>query len=455
MRKRTNTLLNDGTFNRNKVNNIKRFYKEGEFTLKDTTAILFHYSHSAFIYKALNSLKNIESRVKSIIVLQERRMSPIKWSKKLEIVISDGNDNGNLLNDMIGNVTTPYVIFLHEEDYLSPTVHPDTLILPNTKSVLGTYYYNRNIVIEFPVFIRTSLLKQEKLLPLTQLPFRESFLPAWFASIEPGQIIMKENLIRQSSMNRSATTIEKESIMQKYQKPVHKSKQLTISVVIATYNMEKYIETAVVSCLLQTEMFDQILIMDDGSTDGSDQKLEQLANEKQVKIFHKKNEGKAKALNELLPHVTSDFILELDADDWLDADACSVIKKHLSNLPEEVAVLYGNLRKWKQKTKDILFKTTSKGVVIKEIAALLSYQFPLGPRIYKTSILKEEGGFPVLDFEDGRLYEDVSVLHQLLKKYSFCYKDFTVYNVREHQKSITKNNESKWQTFLQMLKSQK
>ena len=70
-------------------------------------------------------------------------------------------------------------------------------------------------------------------------------------------------------------------------------------------------------------------------------------------------------------------------------------------------------------------------------------------------MLKEEGGFPVLDFEDGRLYEDVSVLHQILKKYPFCYKDFTVYNVREHQKSITKNNESKWQTFLQMLQSKR
>src|SRR5699024_1183956 len=101
MRKRTNTLLNDEKITRNKVNNIKRFYKEGEFTLKDTTAILFHYSHSAFIYKALNSLKNIESRLKSIIVFQEQRMSPIKWSKKLETVISDGNDNGNLINDKI------------------------------------------------------------------------------------------------------------------------------------------------------------------------------------------------------------------------------------------------------------------------------------------------------------------------------------------------------------------
>src|SRR5699024_9839487 len=148
---------------------------------------------------------------------------------------------------------------------------------------------------------RTSLLKQEKLLPLTQLPFRESFLPAWFASIDPGQIILKENLIRQSSMNRSATSIEKESIMQKYQKPVDKSKQITITAGNATYNMEKYIETGVVSCLIQTEMFDQIQIMDDGSTDGSNQKLEQVANEKQVKIFHKKNEGKAKALKEMLP----------------------------------------------------------------------------------------------------------------------------------------------------------
>src|SRR5699024_11559 len=182
----------------------------------------------------------------------------------------------------------------------------------------------------------------------------------------------------------------------------------------------------------QNEMFDQILIMHDGSTDNSDKKLKKLANEKQVKIFHKKNEGKAKALNELLPHVTSDFMLELDADDWLDPDACSVIKGHLSNLPEEVAVLYGNLRKWKQKTEDVLFKTTSKGVAIKEIAELFSYQFPLGPRIYRTSILKEEGGFPILDFEDGRLYEDVSVLYQLLKRYPFSYKDFTVYNVREH-----------------------
>src|SRR5699024_11013039 len=132
MRKRTNTLLNDGTYNRNKVNNIKRIYKEGEFTLKDTTAILFHYSHSAFIYNALNSLKNIESRVKSIIVLQERRISPIKWSNKIETVILNGNNNGNLINDLICNVMTAYVIILHVEDYVCQTVHPDSLILPTT-----------------------------------------------------------------------------------------------------------------------------------------------------------------------------------------------------------------------------------------------------------------------------------------------------------------------------------
>src|SRR5699024_6376144 len=211
---------------------------------------------------------------------------------------------------------------------------------------------------------------------------------------------------------------------------------------------------AVTSCVLQNDAFDQILIMDDGSTDASFQKLKRLEDTVQIKVFHKKNEGKAKALNALLPYVTSDFVLELDADDWVDPDACSIIKKHFSRLPEEVAVLYGNLRKWKQRKEDVLFKGISKGLEIKETSALLSYPFPLGPRIYRTASLIKEGGFPVIAFEDGRLYEDVSVLYQLLKEYPVCYKNFTVYNVREHKQSITRNNDAKWHDFLTILKSE-
>src|SRR5699024_11280245 len=59
----------------------------------------------------------------------------------------------------------------------------------------------------------------------------------------------------------------KKSDMQQYK---------TISVLISTYNMEQYLETAIFSCLLQNEPFDQILIMDDGSTDNTHQQLKRL-----------------------------------------------------------------------------------------------------------------------------------------------------------------------------------
>lgn len=425
------------------------------YILQDTTAILFNYSDQATIYKALNALKSIDAKLKSIIVLQAQKMPPVIWFKKLKVMTQSNNDYGQLLNEVISQLKTPYVLFLHDTDYLSPTVQPDSLKLPDKKSVLGTFHHSRNIVIHHPVLVRTSLLKKEPFLLINQLPFQEALLPAWLANVESQQQVIKENLIRKSRINRSVNTLQKERIMEKYYlKKSDMQQYKTISVLISTYNMEQYLETAIFSCLLQNEPFDQILIMDDGSTDNTHQQLKRLEKEKRVNVFHKKNAGKARALNELLPHVTSDFILELDADDWLDPDACSVIKKHLSDLPEEVAVLYGNFKKWKQTDRGVLFKKVAKGVAIRETADLLSYRFPLGPRVYRTSMLKKEGGFPVIAFEDGRLYEDVSVLNRLLKKYPFRYKDFTVYNVREHHASITKNNDSKWQDFLNILKSQ-
>src|SRR5699024_11576475 len=100
------------------------------------------------------------------------------------------------------------------------------------------------------------------------------------------------------------------------------------------------------------------------------------------------------------------------------------------------------------------FKKTTNATNIQGRHALFTYQLPLGPRIYRTSILKKEGGFPVIKFGDGRLYEDVSILYRLLGKYPFRYRDFTVYNVREHYDSITHNNILRWHEFLKSFKYQ-
>jgi len=417
----------------------------------DITAILAHYTKPAMAYKAIQTLKQLGPRLKSIIVLREWQMSPRSEPDHVKYINAIKKDSGRLLNDIISQLNTSYVLFLQNTDYLSPTVNPDSLNLPDGKSALVTYYHNVDIVIHQPVLIRTSLFKKRRLPYQNQLPFREALFPAWLSSIKSTQKLEKADLTRQSRESHSYHTLKKENMISKYQLKKKDISSPTVSVIMSIYNMERYVAVAIMSCLFQNVTFDQILIMDDGSTDNSHQLVQRMAKENGVEVFHKKNGGKARALNDLLPYVTSQFILELDADDWLDPDACAVIKQHLSELSEDVSVLYGNLMKWKQTGRGIIFKEEAKGTVVGGRAELLAYRFPLGPRVYRTSILNKEGGFPVITFENGRLYEDVSVLYRLLKKHPICYRDFSVYNVREHGASITRNNMMRWNDYLRNL----
>ncbi|MFD2759996.1 glycosyltransferase family 2 protein [Lentibacillus juripiscarius] len=417
--------------------------------LKDITAILFQYSDQAALHKALSSLNKVSSRLKSVIVFQDKNM-PFKLQESGWFEIVWYTDLGDRLNKKIKTIDTPYVLLLHGTDYISPSATAETIQLPQQKEVLGTFYHNRATTIHQPLLVRTPYLKEHPVLSASQLPFKEALLPSWLAKADPSLTTFSEGLVKQAKKNSSRNTIEKQTFLQKYQLEETNIQDPSFTIMIANYNMEAYVETAVASCLLQTEQPDELLIMDDGSTDKSFELLQQWRDGQQVKVFNKQNGGKARALNELLPLVHSDFILELDADDWLDPDAISVIKTYLAESPEDVSVLYGNLRKWKQLSEDVLFKGVAKGNAIKGKGDLLAYRFPLGPRIYRTSSLRREGGFPVITFENGMFYEDVSVLNRLLKKHRFLYEDFTVYNVREHKESIT-NNAPNWNDFLKTL----
>ncbi|OZU88933.1 glycosyl transferase family 2 [Virgibacillus indicus] len=426
--------------------------------MKDITVILVHYSNQPILNKALTSLKQIGSRLEKVIVIQERQIplgstDGCEWLEGFESIIADHSDIGITLNNIIQQITSKYVLFLEKTDYLSSYDVIDSMLPSDQRPILGTTYYNQNIAIQRPFLVLTSYLQKGNLLPDYEVPFKESLLSAWLSSIDNSNKTFKNGFVRQLGKNSSINTLKRNEFIQKYQLEKVKTNHPSLSVIISNYNMEKYVGTAITSCLLQNEQLEQILIMDDGSTDNSLEKLRRWNNEERIMVLNKKNEGKARALNDLLPHVTSDFILELDADDWLDPDAVSIIKKHLSVLPDDASVLYGNFRKWKQLGTDVAFKGIAKGTVINGKRDLLTYRFPLCPRIYRTVSLKSAGGFPVSEFEDGRLYEDVSVLHRLLKKGSrLLYRDFTVYNVREHKESITKSHPANWNDFLKTLK---
>jgi glycosyltransferase involved in cell wall biosynthesis len=93
-------------------------------------------------------------------------------------------------------------------------------------------------------------------------------------------------------------------------------KKFHISVVITTYNRRRVLERAIISVLKQTNPADEIVLIDDGSSDGTSQ----LVTEKypMIRYFWQKNSGISFARNQGLKHATGDWIAFLDSDDeWL------------------------------------------------------------------------------------------------------------------------------------------
>lgn len=93
---------------------------------------------------------------------------------------------------------------------------------------------------------------------------------------------------------------------------------IEVSVIIPVYNKEKYIEKCIESVLSQTLKEIEILIINDGSTDNSLEKIKEYSYDKRVILIDKKNEGVSKTRNLGLRLAKGKYILYIDADDYID-----------------------------------------------------------------------------------------------------------------------------------------
>jgi glycosyltransferase involved in cell wall biosynthesis len=103
----------------------------------------------------------------------------------------------------------------------------------------------------------------------------------------------------------------------------------TIAAVITNYNYARFLRYALDSVLAQTLPFDEIIVVDDGSTDNS---LEVLAQyDGRIKVISIPNGGQAGAARAGIIASTSDYIYTLDADDFADPQLVRVVKPCLAD----------------------------------------------------------------------------------------------------------------------------
>lgn len=96
------------------------------------------------------------------------------------------------------------------------------------------------------------------------------------------------------------------------------NEQPLITVIIPVYNTESTIEKCILSVVEQTYSQIEIIVVDDGSTDGSQQLIRKLTSQyNNILLLTKENGGQASARNLALDKFNGDYVCFLDSDDWL------------------------------------------------------------------------------------------------------------------------------------------
>lgn len=191
-----------------------------------------------------------------------------------------------------------------------------------------------------------------------------------------------------------------------------------ISVIVPVYKCEKYLKRCVGSILSQSYSNIEILLIDDGSPDGSPAICDSFAAaDKRVKVFHKENGGASSARNVGLENAKGEYICFVDSDDFVTENAVydlwRGITENKCQYAEGICNILGRNKvkkiisskkiiSWAENPKDLLYYLTQTG----------SYS-PCS-KIYDAKIIREQN----LRFDENlKCSEDTLFIRQYL---SYC-----------------------------------
>lgn len=112
----------------------------------------------------------------------------------------------------------------------------------------------------------------------------------------------------------------------------------TISIIMPIYNLEQYLQIAAESVLNQSFDDIELILVDDGSTDSSNEICLRLAEkDSRVTYIRKKKQGTASARNAGIKEAQSPYIGFVDGDDWIEPDMLMLLYKNLQLLNAEIS----------------------------------------------------------------------------------------------------------------------
>lgn len=220
-------------------------------------------------------------------------------------------------------------------------------------------------------------------------------------------------------------------ILNQYRPPeLHKDEQAElISVIIAAYNIEAYIERGIRSVCEQTYRNLEIIAVDDGSVDATGRILDELAGgDSRIQVIHEENGGLAHARNTGIAAARGNYIGFVDGDDWIDPDMYEKLFSALKDQKADLAVCrYRQISRTctldQSVDRAVLFEGQEALAVYVEEREEFAIQNAAWNKLYRKELLA--GNL----FPEGRWYEDIVFATEALARAGRCiYLDIALYN---------------------------
>ncbi len=215
-----------------------------------------------------------------------------------------------------------------------------------------------------------------------------------------------------------------------------------VSVIVPVYNVEKYLIECVDSVINQTYKNLEIILVDDGSTDSSENICDEYRKiDKRIKVIHKENGGLSDARNVGLKNSNGEFVYFLDSDDYIQTDSLNLLVENINSYNSDfvffdsVSFFDNSDNLPKQNYIRKAYYNCCRGIdMLTELYKNSEYHASVPLMFFRKSFLDEEN----LTFKNGIYHEDeLFTFSVYCKAKKVSYLNKPLYNRRYRDNSIT------------------
>ena len=182
-----------------------------------------------------------------------------------------------------------------------------------------------------------------------------------------------------------------------------------VSIIVPVYNTEQYLKRCVDSILAQSYKNIEIILVDDGSTDGSGEICDFYAEQdERIQVVHKTNEGVAQARNTALKLSKGNYIGFVDSDDYIQKNMFGKLLTKMISAKADIAICgyteFGNNSASHTYCEAVYPENKAMQLLLKNRIESFTWN-----KLYRAEILKK------LEFPPGYRYEDVLIMHKVFQ----------------------------------------